>query len=130
MTEDPGAARWRDQSPAVVTDGNLRSLTRGVVTLLEVSAPWCPACLTLGPLCDVLERQHAGLVRIARCDIDANRGVAAALRVRSVTLVVVFAADGSEVGRVGGVFARRSLVRTVTEALGRPGPDVGTGPGR
>lgn len=105
----------------MVTDDNLRSLTTGVVTLLELSAPWCSACLTLGPLCDVLERQHAGLVRIARCDIDANRGVAAALRVRSVPLVVVFAADGSEVGRVGGAFARRSLVRAVTEALERPG---------
>lgn len=111
----------------MVTDGNLRSVTTGVVTLLELSAPWCSACLTLGPLCDVLERQHQGSVRVASCDIDANPGVAEALGVRSVPLVVVFAADGSEVARAGGAFARRSLARAVSVALERPGPDVGAG---
>jgi len=103
--------------PAEVTDHNLTALTTGAVTLLELWAPWCPTCLTLGPVCDVLARQHGGRVRLARCDIDASRGVAAALGVRSVPMVVVFAVDGSEIGRVDGAFARGSLASLVETAL-------------
>lgn len=108
--------------PVVVTDHDLAVKTVGAVTLLELWAPWCPSCLTLGPVCDALARQHGARVRLARCDIDVNRGVAARLGVRSVPMVVVFAPDGSAVGRVGGAFARGSLATLVRAALALPPP--------
>lgn len=65
-----------------------RSLSTPV--LLDLWATWCGPCKTLGPLLEKVANSCGGAFILAKCDVDANQEIAAALRVRSVPTVVLF----------------------------------------
>lgn len=102
---------------AVITDENFRALTVGTITVLDLWAPWCATCRSFAPVCDAAAVHYEDRVRFASCDIDACRGVADLLGLRSIPTLVVFAADGSEIGRVAGAFPGRQLDRLLERAL-------------
>ncbi|WP_418318382.1 tetratricopeptide repeat protein [Piscinibacter sakaiensis] len=78
-----------------------------VPTLLDIWAPWCGPCKTLGPLLEKLEVAYAGRFRLAKLNADEQPDIAGQLSqmfgVRSIPFCVMFR-DGQPVdGFVGAL---------------------------
>lgn len=65
-----------------------RSLQQPV--LLDCWAPWCGPCKSLGPVLEKLVQAYGGQFALAKLNTDEAPQISAALRIRSIPLVVLF----------------------------------------
>ncbi len=65
-----------------------RSKTAAVV--VDLWAPWCGPCLTLGPILEKVTDATMGEVIVAKVNIDENPGVSQAFQVQSIPAVFAF----------------------------------------
>lgn len=82
--------------------------SRDVPVLLDLWAPWCGPCRTLGPLLDQLATAYDGRFVLAKLNVDDNPQVAAALQARSIPQVVLFK-DGRPVDQFVGALPESQI---------------------
>ena len=84
----------------VVTDATFQQevLDRSneVVVVVDLWAPWCGPCRTLGPIIEKVCDETDGQVVLTKVNIDENPGIAQAFGVQSIPLVVALK-DGQPV---------------------------------
>jgi putative thioredoxin len=90
-----------------------------VPIVLDLWAPWCGPCQTLGPIIEKAIDTTAGAVVLAKLNIDENPQVAAALRVQSIPLVVAFR-DGQPVDGFLGARPEQEVEQWVASLLPAP----------
>ncbi len=61
-----------------------------VPVLLDCWAPWCGPCRSLGPLLEKMAQAYGGAFELAKLNTDEAPQISAALRVRSIPMVVLF----------------------------------------
>ena len=91
-----------------------RSVTTAVV--LDLWAPWCGPCKTLGPILERVVGETEGQVVLAKADIDENPAIAQAFRVQSIPMVVAFR-DGQPVDAFMGAQGEHEVREFVQRLL-------------
>ena len=86
-----------------------------VPVIVDFWATWCGPCKAIAPLLDKLATEQGGKLKVAKVDVDSNRGIALKYNVTSVPTLLVF--KGGEVvqrkvGAGGGLNGLRGLVQS------------------
>lgn len=104
--------------PAIVTDATFDTAVGAstLPVLLDLWAPWCGPCRTVGPIVDQLAGELAGRVRVGKLNIDENPATAARFGVQSIPTLLVLR-QGREVGRIVGAMPKHEIVARLN-ALG------------
>lgn len=98
-----------------------RSATTAVV--LDLWAPWCGPCKTLGPILEKVVDETGGKAVLVKVDIDENPGIAQAFRVQSIPMVVGFK-DGQPADAFMGAQGEQEVREFVERLL--PSPEENT----
>lgn len=99
------------------TDVIERSTTAAV--LVDLWAPWCGPCKTLGPILEKVVDETGGKAVLVKVDIDQNPGIAQAFRVQSIPMVVGFV-DGQPVDAFMGAQGEHEVREFVQRLLPTP----------
>jgi len=84
--------------------------SKEVTVVVDLWAPWCGPCRTLGPIIETVCDETDGQVVLTKVNIDENPGIAQAFGVQSIPLVIALR-DGSRSSTHAG---RALIARTAT----------------
>jgi len=101
-----------------VSDATFAADVEGSPTpvLVDMWAPWCGPCRTVGPIVDELASELAGRIRVAKMNVDDNPATSARFGVRSIPTLLVFK-DGREVDRIVGAQPKAAIAGRLARFL-------------
>jgi thioredoxin 1 len=104
--------------PITVTDGNFASeIEKGDgLSIVDFWAAWCGPCRMVAPVMEQLAREHAGRLKVAKLDVDANQQTATKYNIRSIPSILFFK-DGKHVDTVVGAVPKTLLDRKIQEHM-------------
>jgi putative thioredoxin len=123
-----GFANQADRMPLAsvvmdVTDATFQSavLTRSseVPVIVDLWAPWCGPCTTLGPLLERAVSATAGAVELVKVNVDDNPRIAQSFGVSSIPAVFAIR-DGKVVDQFMGAVPEQQVVAFVEKLLPAP----------
>ena len=79
-----------------------------VPVLVDVWAPWCGPCRTMGPIIEQLSRELAGKVKVVKVNADQAPAVAKALGVSGIPTLALYS-QGTERARLVGARPAQEL---------------------
>jgi thioredoxin len=78
--------------------------------LIDVGADKCIPCIKMAPILDALKEDFAGQMEVKFVDAWKNRDEAARYGVQMIPTQIFYAADGKELYRHTGFFAREDIL--------------------
>jgi len=86
--------------------------------LVDFWAEWCGPCKMIAPVLNEIAVEQAGLVKVAKVDVDANPALAARFGIQSIPTLLYFA--GGEVrDKTIGAVSKKAILSKL-EQLARP----------
>jgi thioredoxin 1 len=83
--------------------------------LVDFGATWCQPCKVLEPIIERLAEENAGVLKVAKIDLDASPVVASRYGIRGAPTVVVFR-GGEKKAQHLGVTTKERLLELVRSA--------------
>ncbi len=110
---------------------NLQALTaKQVPILLEFGRGWCKPCKYMKPILEDTAKAYAGKAIVTTVDMDANKDLVQAFRIRLMPTQVFLTPDGKEFFRNEGTLEREQIAQVFAKmGLGQPGVQ-GAAPGQ
>ena len=102
------APRAETNTPGAATDALSSPVARP--RLLELGADKCMACKMMTPIIAELRAEYAGRLQVDFIDVWKNESAAEEYNVRIIPQQIFFAADGTELFRHEGFFAKEDIL--------------------
>jgi len=83
--------------------------------ILDLWAPWCGPCKSLGPIIEKLAEEFEGKVNVGKVNVDEEQELAQAFRVQGIPMVVAMRGDEPQDHQVG--FSGEGPIRQMFEDL-------------
>jgi len=102
----------------VATDQNFEQevLKSAVPVLVDFWAAWCVPCKMIGPTLEELAGEFAGKARVAKVNVDENRGTAGKFGIRGIPTLLLF--KGGEIKeQMVGVHSRQEIAQMIQKHL-------------
>ena len=87
-----------------------------VPVLVDFYAQWCNPCKMMAPILEELAEQYDGKVKIGKCDIDEEDGLARKYRVMNIPNMKIFV-KGEVAGTVVGAVEKEDLEEEIQKVL-------------
>jgi len=84
--------------------------------LVDFWAEWCGPCKMIAPALDELAETYDGKLRIAKVNVDHNRGTAMKYHVRSIPMLLLFKDGQVQATQIGAV-GKAQLAQMIDKAL-------------
>lgn len=104
--------------PVTVTDASFASTVAAsaLPVLLDLWAPWCGPCRTVGPIVDQVANERAGRVLVGKLNVDDNPMTASRFGVQSIPTLLILR-GGREVDRIVGAVPKQEILRRLDAVL-------------
>ena len=104
--------------PIEVTDATFDSevLQASTPVLVDFWAAWCGPCRMIAPVVNEIAGEQAGVLKVAKLDVDQNPATSTRFGVQSIPTLIVFK-DGQPVERIVGYMPKERLLDRVRPHL-------------
>lgn len=72
------------------SDFDSKVLGSEVPVLVDFWAPWCGPCRIVGPVIEDLARDHGGLIKVVKVNVDESPALASRYGVRGIPTIALF----------------------------------------
>lgn len=87
-----------------------------VPVLVDFYAQWCNPCKMMAPILEELAKKYDGKIKIGKCDIDEEDGLARKYRVMNIPNMKIFV-KGEVAGTVVGAVEKEELEEEIQKVL-------------
>ena len=100
------------------TAGNFESevLKSEIPVLVDFYADWCGPCKMMAPVIEELAAKYDGKVKVGKCNIDEEDGLARMYRVMNIPNMKIFV-NGEAVGNIVGAVQPEELEAEIKKVL-------------
>jgi thioredoxin 1 len=71
--------------------------------LVDFWAEWCGPCKAIAPILDEVSGTYAGKLRVAKVNVDENRGIPAQFGIRGIPTLILFKNGEAAATKVGAL---------------------------
>jgi len=105
-------------APLTVTDESFAADVLGSTTpvLVDFWAAWCGPCKMVAPVLEEIAREKAGVLTVAKIDVDANPSTARDFQVVSIPTLILFK-DGKPVTRIVEAKGKAALLKEIAGVI-------------
>lgn len=78
-------------------------LSSDMPVLVDFYADWCGPCKMMAPIVEELAKKYDGKLKVGKCNIDEENGLAARYRVMSIPTIIIFSGGQIKETIIGAV---------------------------
>ena len=83
--------------------------------LVDFWAEWCGPCKMIAPILEEIAKEKAGLIKVAKVNVDNNQSLSARYHIRAIPTLLLFK-DGQLRDQIMGMTSKKDLLNRL-EAL-------------